>query len=81
MESARQVNNLTNRAFNELMQETRDLMSFVWDTANKDADRATNLLMQEMETEAGREAARAQASNGLFSIIGSVLGRMVGIAN
>ena len=81
MESARQVNNLTNRAFNELMQETRDLMSFVWDTANKDADRATNILMQEMETEAGREAARAQATNGLFSIIGSVLGRMVGIAN
>jgi len=79
MESARQVNNLTNRAFNELMQETRDLMSFVWDTANKDADRATNLLMQEMETEAGREAARAQATNGLFSIIGSVLGRMVGV--
>lgn len=76
MEAARTANNFTNRAFMEMMQSTRDVMSFAWTAANNDADRATKLAIVEMEQEFGREGLAAERSASMFSAIGSLLAQM-----
>ena len=65
------ANNMTNLAFNALMQETRDLMSFAWQTANNDADRATQLALGKMSSNDAATQASAQKTAGLWGAIGS----------
>lgn len=65
------ANNMTNLAFNALMQETRDLMSFAWQTANNDADRATQLSIAKISSDDAKASAAAQKSVGLWGAIGS----------
>jgi len=76
LQAAQAANNFTNRAFMEMMQSTRDVMSFAWQAANSDADRATQIAIVEMEQEYGREQASAQRSASMFSAIGSLLAQM-----
>ena len=71
-EAAAQANNMTALGFGAYMQEVRDLMSFSWQTANNDAERATTLTIAKLTTEAAEYDARARKSAGLWGAIGSI---------
>ena len=71
-DAAAQANNMSQLAFNAVMQETRDLMSYAWQTANNDADRATQLALGKMSGDAAAAQAKASKSSGLWGAIGSI---------
>ena len=66
------ANNMTNLAFNAVMQETRDLMSFLWQTENNDADRATQLSIAKISSKDAKEAANATKKAGLWAAMGTL---------
>lgn len=80
-EAAQNASQMTNLAFNSLMQESRDIMSYAFQTADNDATRATNLAIAKYETDskAAVSAAEAKAakSSGLWSAIGSVAAAVI----
>jgi hypothetical protein len=63
--------NMTALAFSAMMQETRDMMSYAWQAANNDADRATNLAIAQMQSDDAKQAASASKSAGFWSAIGN----------
>ena len=71
-EAAAQANNMSSLGFSAYMQEVRDLMSFAWQTANNDADRATTLATANLAKEASEANAKANKSAGLWGALGSV---------
>ena len=71
-DAAASANNMTQLAFNAVMQETRDLMSYAWQTANNDAERATQLALGKMSGDAAAAASKASKSSGLWGAIGSI---------
>ena len=71
-EAAAQANNMSSLGFSAYMQEVRDLMSFAWQTANNDADRATTLATANLAREASEANAKANKSAGLWGALGSV---------
>ena len=71
-EAAAQANNMTSLGFGAYMQEVRDLMSFAWQTANNDAERATTLTIAKLEREAAEYDSRAKKSAGLWGAVGSI---------
>jgi hypothetical protein len=71
-DAAAQANNMTTLGFGAYMQEVRDLMSFAWQTANNDADRATTLATAKLAAEAQAANAKANKSAGLWGAIGSI---------
>ncbi|MCP4475765.1 MAG: hypothetical protein GY821_14605 [Gammaproteobacteria bacterium] len=71
-DAAASANNMTQLAFNAVMQETRDLMSYAWQTANNDADRATQLALGKMSGDAAAAQSKASKSAGLWGAIGSI---------
>jgi hypothetical protein len=66
------ANNMTNAAFNAIMQETRDLMSFAWQTENNDADRAVSIGLAKLGSADAKAAAASAKTAGLWSAIGSI---------
>ena len=54
------------------MQEVRDLMSYAWQTANNDADRATNLAVAKVTSDAAMADAKAKKFSGLWTALGAV---------
>ena len=72
MEAARVANGFTSLGMNTVLQEARDIMSFAWDTANNDAERATRILLQQMVNDQAdsQEASRRSAS--MFDTLGSL---------
>ncbi len=62
---------MTQLAFNAVMQETRDLMSYAWQTANNDAERATQLALGKLSADAAAASAKAKVSNGMWGALGS----------
>jgi len=65
-------NEMSVLAYNAMMQETRDLMSYAWQTANNDADRATQLAIAKIQSDDARAAAKASRTNSLWGALGSV---------
>ena len=70
-DAAAAANNMTNLAFNASMQETRDLMSYAFQAADNDANRATQLAIAKIASEDARAAANASKKAGLWGAIGS----------
>ena len=66
------ANSMTNEAFNAVMQETRDLMSFAWQTENNNADRAVSIAVAKLSSEDAAAAASASKKSGLWGAIGSI---------
>ena len=71
-DAAAQANNMTALGFGAYMQEVRDLMSFAWQTANNDAERATTLAVANLTKDADEAKARANKSSGLWGAVGSI---------
>ena len=69
-DKAAEANNMTQLAFNAVMQETRDLMSYAWQTANNDAERATQLALGKLQSDAAAASAKANISNGMWGALG-----------
>jgi len=65
-------NEMSVLAYNAMKQETRDLMSYAWQTANNDADRATQLAIAKIQSDDARAAAKASRTNSLWGALGSV---------
>lgn len=65
-------NEMSSLAYNAMMQETRDLMSYAWQTANNDADRATQLAIAKIQSDDARASAKASQSNSMWGALGSV---------
>lgn len=77
LQFAQATNNMTSRAFNEMMQQTRDLMSYVWQAADSDADRAVTLLVEEMRIDADEAKSRRASSDSMFSVLGGLLAKII----
>lgn len=82
-------NSMTQLGFNAYMQEARDIMSYSWQSANNDADRATSLAQakinadamiqaKQMEIEAAERAAAAKKKGMLAGLLGKVAGAALG---
>jgi hypothetical protein len=74
------ANGLTSTTYNNLLQKERDIMSYAFQTANNNADRATQLALGKISADASITAADRAAEGdkaaGLASAAGSVLGSM-----
>jgi len=73
-DAAAAANNMTTLGFGAYMQEVRDLMSYSWQTANNDADRATNLAIAKVAGDASLANAKAKKYSGLWTALGAVVG-------
>ena len=75
------ANGLTATAYNNLLQKERDIMSYVFQTANNNADRATQLAVANISADATITVAEMSASgdraSGLASAAGTLLGSML----
>jgi len=65
-------NEMSVLAYNAMMQETRDLMSYAWQTANNDAERATQLAIARIQSDDARASAKASRTNSMWGALGSV---------
>lgn len=75
-DAAQAASEMTGLAFNAVMQESRDIMSYAFQTADNDATRATNIAIAKYasDSDAAQSAADAKASKsaGLWGALGSV---------
>jgi hypothetical protein len=71
------ANELTGLAFNAVMQESRDIMSYAWQTANNDADRAVKIAVSQLSSEDAQAAANATSNAGMWGALGSFMGAWV----
>lgn len=71
-DEAQAANGLTNAAFNAMLQESRDIMSYAWQGANNDADRITSLAIAKISSEDAKEAAAASRTAGFWGAIGNI---------
>lgn len=71
------ANELTGLAFNAVMQESRDIMSYAWQTANNDADRAVKIAVAQLSSEDAKAAANATSNAGMWGALGSFMGAWV----
>jgi len=63
--------NMTALAFSAMMQETRDMMSYAWQSTNNDADRATQLAIAQLSSDDAKQAASAAKSSGFWGAMGN----------
>ena len=68
---------MTKTAYEGQLQKERDEMSFSFQTANNNADRATTIAVQNLANNAATTLAEAEASAGMSSAIGSVIGAII----
>ena len=71
-DAAAAANNMTANAFNAVMQETRDLMSYAFQSADNDATRATNLAIAQIASDDAAAAAAANRKSGLWGALGNL---------
>jgi len=76
-DEAMAASEMTSLAFNGLLQESRDLMSFSWQTENNNADRATQLAIAKIVSEDAKAAAAAGKTASLWGAIGSFAASLV----
>ena len=74
---ARTINQLTQVNMEQIWQRERDIMSFAFQTANNNADRATSIAVENLRTEATKEAAEGQKSAGFAKAAGAVIGAII----
>jgi len=82
---AQSANQMTALGYNAVIQQYRDRMSYAWQTANNDADRATSIATSKIAADATKYASDAAAaakaneaaasrSNTFWSTVGTVVG-------
>ena len=82
------ANSLTSTAYNNLLQQERDIMNYAFQTANSNAERNTALALAnisadatitsaELQLQGSQATASGTKSSGLASAAGSVLGAML----
>jgi hypothetical protein len=76
-DAARAENDMTMAAYESQIQLERDKMSYAFQTANNNADRATTVAVETMRTEASANAAAAQKSSSFASAAGSVISAII----
>ena len=77
-EFAQVMNGLTAKNMDAIWQRERDIMSYSVQTANNNADRATQILVQKLSNEASLSVADAQKSSALAVAAGGVVRDIVG---
>ena len=77
LQAAADAQDMTVRAFGELMSESRDLFNQIWTTANNDAERATDLARQQMQVDMNAAQLAQQRSDGLFSAMGALASNLM----
>ena len=76
-DEAMAASEMTSLAFNGLLQESRDLMSYSWQTEDSNANRATQLAIAKIASSDAAVAAKASKSAGLWGAIGSVAAAVI----
>ena len=80
-DAAQAASEMTGLAFNAVMQESRDIMSYAFQTADNDATRATNIAIAKYTADAAaaQSAADAAASKsaGMWSAVGDVAAAII----
>jgi hypothetical protein len=74
---ARTINQLTQVNMEQIWQRERDIMSFAFQTANNNADRATSIAVEQLRAEATKEAAEGTKSAGFAQAAGAVIGAII----
>ena len=75
---ARTINGLTQLNMEQIWQRERDIMSFAFQTANNNADRATSIAIQNLQNEATADEAAATKSASFAKAAGTIIGAIVG---
>ncbi len=73
MEYAKQVNNLSQAALDQIWMRDRDIMDYAWRSAESSLDRQKSILIAEMQAQAQIDQAKGSALGKLFSIGGNYL--------
>ena len=76
-EFARTMNGLTELNMSQIWQRERDIMSYVFQTMNNNADRATSIAIQNLQNEATKDTAAATKSAGFAKAAGTIIGAIV----
>ena len=71
-DAAAAANNMTQLAFNATMQEKRDLMSYAWQSANSDADRATQLAIGQIDADTAQSIQDQKSSASKYEMYGQL---------
>jgi hypothetical protein len=77
-DEARAANEMSAAAYEAQIQMERDTMSYAFQTANNNADRATQIAIQTMVTEASASEASAKKSSAFAAAIGTVAAEIIG---
>jgi hypothetical protein len=75
---ARTINGLTETNMGQIWQRERDIMSFAFQTANNNADRATSIAVQNLQNEATKDEAAAAKSASFAKAAGTIIGAIIG---
>lgn len=76
-DAAQAANNMTTTAYEAQKQADRDSMSYAFQTANNNADRATSIAVETMRTDASASAASASKSAAFATAAGTVIANIV----
>ena len=77
MTLAQTLNNLTMSNVDKIWQRERDLMTFAIQTANSNADRATQIAIQKLANEAAKDAAATSSEGSKSAAFASAAGSIV----
>ena len=70
-DQAMAASEMTSLAFNAMIQESRDLMSFAWQTEDSNANRATQLAVANMVSDDAKVAGAAAKSEAIWGAVGT----------
>ena len=68
MEYAKQVNNLSQAALDQIWMRDRDLMDYAWRSAESAQDRQKSILIAEMQAQAQVDQAKGSALGKILSL-------------
>ena len=73
MEYAKQVNNLSQAALDQIWMRDRDIMDYAWRSSESMLDRQKSILIAEMQAQAQVDQAKGSAFGKLFGLAGNYL--------
>jgi len=73
MDYAKQVNNLSQAALDQIWMRDRDIMDYAWRSSESAIDRQKSILIAEMQAQAQVDQAKGGAFGKLFSLAGNYL--------
>jgi len=73
MDYAKQINNLSQAALDQIWMRDRDIMDYAWRSSESAIDRQKSILIAEMQAQATVDQAKGSAFGKLFSLAGNYL--------